>query len=153
MSHVRVALCQMQSGEDVEENVRVAEELLDGAADGGADLAALPEGFSYHGGARRAPGAAAGVSGARGGARGAGGGGGSRYPDRRRSASRAARAATACGSWAALSTSATVTGSSIRARSSTERARSWPATARSTSSTPTSRVSRLSASQRSGRRA
>src|SRR3990170_1201577 len=52
MSHVRVALCQMQSGEDVEENVRVAEELLDGAADGGADLAALPEVFTYHGGAR-----------------------------------------------------------------------------------------------------
>ena len=52
MSHVRVALCQMQSGEDVEENVRVAEELLDGAADGGADLAALPEVFSYHGAPR-----------------------------------------------------------------------------------------------------
>jgi len=58
MSHVRVALCQMQSGEDVEENVRVAEELLDGAADGGADLAALPEVFSYHGGARGSRGAA-----------------------------------------------------------------------------------------------
>jgi predicted amidohydrolase len=49
---MRVALCQMQSGEDLEENLRSAEILLDQAADGEADLAALPEVFTYHGGRR-----------------------------------------------------------------------------------------------------
>ena len=48
---MRVALCQMRSGEDVEANVVLAERLLDEAADGGADLAALPEVFTYLGSA------------------------------------------------------------------------------------------------------
>jgi predicted amidohydrolase len=46
---MRVALCQMRSGEDVEANLALAERLLGEAADGGADLAALPEVFSYLG--------------------------------------------------------------------------------------------------------
>jgi len=46
---MRVALCQMRSGEDVETNVSTAERLLLEAADGGADLAALPEVFTYLG--------------------------------------------------------------------------------------------------------
>ena len=48
---MRVALCQMRSGEDVEENVALAERLLGEAADGDADLAALPESFTYLGSA------------------------------------------------------------------------------------------------------
>jgi predicted amidohydrolase len=39
----------MRSGEDVETNVVLAERLLGEAADGGADLAALPEVFTYLG--------------------------------------------------------------------------------------------------------
>ena len=48
---MRVALCQMRSGEDVEANVSTAERLLLEAADGDADLAALPEVFTYLGSA------------------------------------------------------------------------------------------------------
>ena len=48
---MRVALCQMRSGEDVEENLVLAEGLVGEAADGGADLAALPEVFTYLGSA------------------------------------------------------------------------------------------------------
>lgn len=44
---MRVALCQMRSGDDVEENLREAEALLANAAEAGADLAALPEVFTY----------------------------------------------------------------------------------------------------------
>jgi deaminated glutathione amidase len=39
----------MRSGEDVSENIRVAERLLSSAAGRGADLASLPEVFTYHG--------------------------------------------------------------------------------------------------------
>jgi deaminated glutathione amidase len=46
---MRVALCQMRSATDVEVNVKEAERLLHEAADGGADVAALPEVFSYLG--------------------------------------------------------------------------------------------------------
>jgi predicted amidohydrolase len=46
---MRVSVCQMRSGEDVEANVATAEGLLNLAADGGADLAALPEVFTYLG--------------------------------------------------------------------------------------------------------
>jgi len=46
---MRVAVCQMRSGDDVEANVSTAERLLREAADGGADLAALPETFTYLG--------------------------------------------------------------------------------------------------------
>ena len=46
---MRVAVCQMRSGEDVDSNVATAERLLLEAADGGADLAALPETFTYLG--------------------------------------------------------------------------------------------------------
>jgi predicted amidohydrolase len=46
---MRIALCQMRSGEDVEANVATAERLLLEAADGGADLAVLPEVFTYLG--------------------------------------------------------------------------------------------------------
>ena len=46
---MRVALCQMRSGEDVSSNVALAERLLGEAADGGADLASLPEVFTYLG--------------------------------------------------------------------------------------------------------
>jgi deaminated glutathione amidase len=48
---MRVAICQMRSGEDVEENLRLAEKLVGEAGDGGADLAALPEVFTYLGSA------------------------------------------------------------------------------------------------------
>jgi predicted amidohydrolase len=41
----------MRSGEDVETNLAIAERLLIEAADGGADLAALPETFTYLGSA------------------------------------------------------------------------------------------------------
>lgn len=44
---MRVAICQMRSGEDLEENVSTAERLLIQAAEGSADLAALPETFTY----------------------------------------------------------------------------------------------------------
>ena len=52
---MRVALCQMSSGEDVRANLSEAERLLDLAADGGADLAALPEVFTYSGSQARVP--------------------------------------------------------------------------------------------------
>jgi predicted amidohydrolase len=52
---MRVAVCQMNAGgDDVEANVATAERLLGEAADGGADLAALPEVFPFYGGATRA---------------------------------------------------------------------------------------------------
>jgi predicted amidohydrolase len=51
---MRVALCQMNAGhDDVEANVATAERLLHEAADGGADLAALPELFPFYGSHRR----------------------------------------------------------------------------------------------------
>jgi predicted amidohydrolase len=47
---MRVALCQMNAGrDDVEASVATAERLLREAADGGADLAALPELFPFYG--------------------------------------------------------------------------------------------------------
>lgn len=46
---MRVALCQMRSGDDVATNVATAEGLLNEAADGGADIAALPEVFPFLG--------------------------------------------------------------------------------------------------------
>ena len=46
---MRVAACQMRSGEDVEANLATAEQLLGEAAEGGADLASLPEFFTYLG--------------------------------------------------------------------------------------------------------
>jgi deaminated glutathione amidase len=46
---MRVAVCQMRSGDDVEANVAEAERLLHRAADDGADLAALPEVFPFLG--------------------------------------------------------------------------------------------------------
>ena len=46
---MRVALCQMNAGEDVAVNLEVAETLLREAAGGGADLAVLPEYFGYLG--------------------------------------------------------------------------------------------------------
>ena len=52
---MRVALCQMNAGlDDVEANLATAERLLREAADGGADLAALPELFPFYGSHRRA---------------------------------------------------------------------------------------------------
>jgi len=52
---VRVAVCQMRSDGDVERNLGLAERLLGEAADGGAELAALPEYLDYMGpGSRRA---------------------------------------------------------------------------------------------------
>ena len=59
---MRISLCQMRSGEDMGSNVATAERLLTEAADGGADLAALPETFTYLGtsaGRRAAAGRAA----------------------------------------------------------------------------------------------
>ena len=53
MKAMKVALCQMNSGDDVSANRKQAGELLDEAADGGADLAALPEVWTYMGSARR----------------------------------------------------------------------------------------------------
>ena len=49
---MRVAVCQMHSGEDVEANVKEAEALIVEAADGAADLAVLPEMFPFMGPAR-----------------------------------------------------------------------------------------------------
>lgn len=46
---MRVAVCQMRSGEDVAANLDAAEALVREAAAGGADLAALPEYFGYLG--------------------------------------------------------------------------------------------------------
>ena len=53
MKAMKVALCQMNSGNEVSANRKQAGELLDEAADGGADLAALPEVWTYMGSARR----------------------------------------------------------------------------------------------------
>ena len=54
LAFVRVAICQMSSGRgEVEENVAAAERLLREAADGEADLAALPEVFPFYGSASR----------------------------------------------------------------------------------------------------
>jgi len=52
---MRVALCQMNAGEDVEANLLSAEALLREAAQGGADLAALPEYFGFLGASARRP--------------------------------------------------------------------------------------------------
>jgi predicted amidohydrolase len=46
---MRVAVCQMRSGTDTDANLGLAERLLHEAADGGADLAMLPEYASYLG--------------------------------------------------------------------------------------------------------
>jgi predicted amidohydrolase len=46
---MRVALCQMRSGEDVEENLLIAEKLVREAADRDGDIAVLPEMFTYLG--------------------------------------------------------------------------------------------------------
>jgi deaminated glutathione amidase len=46
---MRVAVCQMRSGDDVEKNVAEAERLLRDAGEDGADLAVLPELFPYLG--------------------------------------------------------------------------------------------------------
>lgn len=50
---MRVAVCQMNSGPDVEQNLATAERLVQEAADGDADLAALPEYLEYMGPASR----------------------------------------------------------------------------------------------------
>ena len=55
---MRVAVCQMRSGEDVGANLSEARSLLDEAAAGGADLAILPELFAYLGPAAAVPGVA-----------------------------------------------------------------------------------------------
>src|SRR2546421_8160526 len=49
---MRVAVCQMHSGEEIEANVKEAEALLGESADGAADLAVLPEMFPFMGPAR-----------------------------------------------------------------------------------------------------
>jgi deaminated glutathione amidase len=46
---MRVAVCQMRSGDEVDANVAEARRLLEEAAAGGADLAVLPEFFPYLG--------------------------------------------------------------------------------------------------------
>jgi len=46
LAGVRVAVCQMSSGEDVETNLGTGEKLLREAAAGDADLAVLPEYFT-----------------------------------------------------------------------------------------------------------
>jgi predicted amidohydrolase len=46
---MRVAVCQMRSGADVDANLEEADRLLQEAGDGGADLAVLPELFPYLG--------------------------------------------------------------------------------------------------------
>ncbi len=50
---MRVALCQMNSGDDVAANEKQAVELVEEAAAGGADLAALPEVWPCQGSARQ----------------------------------------------------------------------------------------------------
>ena len=52
-SSMRVAICQMNSGADVERNLATAERLVREAADGGADLASLPEYLEFMGPASR----------------------------------------------------------------------------------------------------
>ena len=46
---MRIAVCQMRSGADVGANLDEADRLLKGGADGGADVAILPELFPYLG--------------------------------------------------------------------------------------------------------
>jgi predicted amidohydrolase len=50
---MRVAVCQMRSGSEPTSNIDAAQSLLREAADGGADLAILPEVFPYLGPASR----------------------------------------------------------------------------------------------------
>ncbi len=51
---MHVAICQLNAGgDDLEANIANAERLLGEAADGGADLALLPELFAYYGSQRR----------------------------------------------------------------------------------------------------
>jgi predicted amidohydrolase len=52
---MRVAVCQLNARENRDANLKVARELLDQAAAGGADLAVLPEYTDYLGPARGAP--------------------------------------------------------------------------------------------------
>ncbi|GAA2391063.1 carbon-nitrogen hydrolase family protein [Dactylosporangium salmoneum] len=52
---MRVAVCQLNARDDRAENLRVARSLLQRAADGGADLAVLPEYVDYLGRAASAP--------------------------------------------------------------------------------------------------
>ena len=50
---MRVAVCQMRSDDDVERNLALAERLVVEAAEGGAELAALPEYLEFMGPAGR----------------------------------------------------------------------------------------------------
>jgi predicted amidohydrolase len=52
---MRVAVCQMRSGDDVSANLAAAQALVGEAADGGADIAVLPEFFAYLGPGSRIP--------------------------------------------------------------------------------------------------
>ena len=52
---MRVGVCQMRSGDDVDANLSEAERLLGEAVDGGADLAILPELFPFLGPVARVP--------------------------------------------------------------------------------------------------
>lgn len=52
---MRVAVCQMRSADDVDRNLALAERLLGEAADGGAELAALPEYLEYMGSSSMRP--------------------------------------------------------------------------------------------------
>jgi predicted amidohydrolase len=52
---MRVAVCQLNSREDRDENLRVARELLERAAEAGAGLAVLPEYVDYLGPGKTAP--------------------------------------------------------------------------------------------------
>src|SRR5258707_1300815 len=52
---MRVAVCQLNAREDRAENLRIARSLLQRAADGGADLAVLPEYVDHLGRAATAP--------------------------------------------------------------------------------------------------
>ena len=49
MTSMRVAVCQLRSEDDVDANLEVARGLVGEAADGGADLAALPEYLDFMG--------------------------------------------------------------------------------------------------------
>lgn len=53
MTRVRVAICQMRSDDDVERNLALTERLVIEAAEGGAELAALPEYLEFMGPAGR----------------------------------------------------------------------------------------------------
>ena len=64
MTSMRVAVCQMRSGADVQANLETASGLVIEAADGGADLAALPEYLEYMGPAAGRSGVATPVPGA-----------------------------------------------------------------------------------------